>query len=411
MSRVFTRQEFHALVWSKPMTHLAKEFALSDVALHKICRKHDIPNPPLGWWAKKAAGKAVKQTPLPKAKAGISDRITIAAGEMRPEPDLIATARENARVLASSIAIDSDPPANPIVDRTIAQLRRAKPSTTNGLVSVESAGVVNVSVAPASIDRVELILLRVAAAAGTLGIELVRGDKSAAFICEGETIAFQITETVKREKHVPTEKELAEQEAARRKRERRWKSPNSWDDADFSFSFLRGPEWDYRPTGQLAFELEQSYFLGTSPRRSFKDAKVQRLENMASDIAVGLAVYAAAKKDDRSRREEEARKREEERQRREIAQRQHHVIERRGAVLDHVLEELAALDRLRRLVEGLCGERMSDGAGRVAEFLAFAEGRLAAREAALSAAGLRKRFEDQRVFGDDDDHGFRAPCY
>lgn len=35
MSRVFTRQEFYDLVWSKPTTHLAEEFALSDVALHK----------------------------------------------------------------------------------------------------------------------------------------------------------------------------------------------------------------------------------------------------------------------------------------------------------------------------------------------------------------------------------------
>ena len=79
---MFTREELYRLVWSKPMTHLAREFALSDVALHKICRKHNIPNPPLGWWAKKAAGKAVKQIPLPKAKAGTSDRITIAAGQL-----------------------------------------------------------------------------------------------------------------------------------------------------------------------------------------------------------------------------------------------------------------------------------------------------------------------------------------
>lgn len=53
MARVFTREQFYELVWSKPMTHLAKEFAISDVALHKICRKHGIPKPPLGWWAKK----------------------------------------------------------------------------------------------------------------------------------------------------------------------------------------------------------------------------------------------------------------------------------------------------------------------------------------------------------------------
>jgi hypothetical protein len=46
-----------------------------------------------------------------------------------------------------------------------------------------------------------------------------------------------------------------------------------------------------------------------SPRRSFKDAKVQRIENMASDIAVGIAVLAAAKKDDQVKREEQARQR------------------------------------------------------------------------------------------------------
>ncbi|GGZ00018.1 hypothetical protein [Novosphingobium colocasiae] len=409
MSRVFTREEFYDLVWSKPMTHLAKEFALSDVALHKICKKHDIPNPPLGWWAKKAAGKAVKQTPLPKAKAGTSDRITIAAGQLGPEPEVIATARENARLLASSIDADAVLPVNPIVDRTIAQLRKAKPSSINGLVTVEGLNVIKVSVAPASIDRLELALGRIVAAAEALGIKLARGEKSASFQCEGETIAFSISEGVRREKHVPTEKELAEQEAARKRRARRWNNPSSWDDDDFSFSSLRGPEWDYHPTGQLAFELENSYLLGGSPRRSFKDAKVQRIENMASDIAVGIAVLAAAKKDDRLKREEQARREAEARRQRELALRRDHIAERRGKALDEVLEEMAALDRLRRLVTNLRGEEMSGRTGRVAEFLSLAERRLASREAALSADGLEQRFEKNRLFGDDDDHAFRPP--
>ena len=96
MARVFTREEFYELVWSKPMAHLAKEFAISDVALHKICRKHGIPNPPLGWWAKKAAGKKVKQTPLPEARAGTADKITIAGADLGREPSILATAREQA---------------------------------------------------------------------------------------------------------------------------------------------------------------------------------------------------------------------------------------------------------------------------------------------------------------------------
>jgi len=409
MSRVFTRAEFYDLVWSKPMTHLAKEFALSDVALHKICKKHDIPNPPLGWWAKKAAGKAVKQIPLPKAKAGTSEKVTIAAGELRPEPELIATARENARLLASSIDAEANLPAHPIVERTIAQLRKAKPSSINGLVTVEALDVIKVSVAPASIDRLETALSRITTAAEALGIKLVRGEKSAAFQYDGETIAFSISETVRREKHVPTEKELAEQEAARKRRARRWNSPNSWDDDDFNWSALRGPEWDYHTTGQLVFELEHSNLLGTSPRRSFKDAKVQRIENMASDIAVGIAVLVAAKKDDQLKREEQTRQRDEERRQRELALRQDHIAERRGKALDEVLEEMAALDRLRRLVLGLRSAGMAESTGRVAGFLSLAERRLAAREAELSADGLAQRFENQRLFGNDDDHAFRPP--
>ena len=128
MAQVFTREQFYELVWSRPMTHLAKEFAISDVALHKICRKHGIPNPPLGWWAKKAAGKKVKQTPLPEAKPGAPDRITIAYGEFGRESANLAAAREQARIQASEGDDNEAAPPHPIVDRTIATLRKAKPS-------------------------------------------------------------------------------------------------------------------------------------------------------------------------------------------------------------------------------------------------------------------------------------------
>ncbi|WP_188643276.1 hypothetical protein [Tsuneonella deserti] len=412
MAREFSREEFYALVWSKPMTHLAKEFAISDVALHKICRKHDIPNPPLGWWAKKAAGKPVTQIPLPTSKNSAGGKVTIAAGQLGTEPELIAAARENARILASSIDAGADTPPNPIVERTAAKLRKAKPNSVTGLVSVEGAGLIKATIAPASVDRFELALGRIVAAADALGIKLVRGDKGAAFECDDETMGFSVTEGTRREKHVPTEKELAEQEAARRRRARRWNSPGSWDDDDFSLSFLRGPEWDYHPTGKLSFELENCYLLGGGPRRSFRDAKVQRLETMASDIAVGMAVLAAAKKADSLRRAEEARQREEARRRRELALRAQHVENRRAKALDKILEDVGALERLRSLVTALRTELASQPHdARVEAFLAFAERRLADRETALSASGLANRFAEKRLFGEDDDHDFRLPHY
>lgn len=408
MARTFSREEFYNLVWSKPMTHLAREFALSDVALHKVCKKHDIPNPPPGWWARKAAGKPVKQIPLPALKSGMGSRITIASGVLRPEPELIATARENARVLASTIEEPGEPLANPIVERTIARLRKTKPSAVNGLASVDRPGLIKVEVATASADRLELALNRIAVAGAALGIKIVRSEKTAAFECDGEVIGFSIAETVRREKHVMTENEHAEEAAWRRKNEKRWsKSRNSWDDLDFDFSRPRFPEWDYHPTGLLSFELEQFYFMGSSPRRSYRDAKVQRLENMAIDIAIGIVVLVAARKEDRLRRGEDARRREEERERRERALRAEHVEKRRLAALEELLDEVGALDRLRRLVTALRNEQSASAQGRVGDFLAFAGARLAEREFALSAPDLERRLENKRLFGDDDDHDFR----
>ncbi|WP_371433218.1 hypothetical protein [Novosphingobium sp.] len=200
MSRTFTREEFYDLVWSKPMTHLAKDFVLSDVALHKICRKHGIPNPPLGWWAKKAAGKPVEQLPLPKMRKGDVDRINIASGELKAEPGLIAEARENARIQASAIEAGDEPPSNAVVERTIEKLRRAKPAPVTGLATVDQPGLIKLEVAPDSADRLRLALNRIAAAGGALGISLVKTDKGAAFECDGETIGFAVAEATRREK-------------------------------------------------------------------------------------------------------------------------------------------------------------------------------------------------------------------
>ena len=403
MARVFTREEFYELVWSKPLTHLAKEFSISDVALHKICRKHDIPNPPLGWWAKKAAGKNVKQAPLPKAKAGSADRITIANADLSREAAALAGVREQARILASEGDDSQAAPPHPVIERTLAWLRKAKPSAID-IVAANGPGLIKCEVATSSIDRLAIALPRIVRGASLQGFELVAGEGSATFKSETETVGFSITETIRREKHVLTDAERAKEEAWERKKDRAARR-NSWDDVFFDRP--RFPEWDYHPTGQLSFEFEQVYiFRGTAPRRSFRDAKVQRLENMASDIAVGLAVLAAAKTEERLRREAEQRRIEEERRRRELAARIKHVEERRATGLGAILSELDELDRLRRLTAMLTQEVSVEPRPRLSAFLAWAREHLAKREARLSRRAMEERFEAERLFGDDDDHGF-----
>ncbi len=62
-----TREELYRRVWETPITKLAKEFGISDVALGKICKKLGVPKPPQGYWQRLEFGHKVARTPLPPA--------------------------------------------------------------------------------------------------------------------------------------------------------------------------------------------------------------------------------------------------------------------------------------------------------------------------------------------------------
>ena len=47
---VFTREELYELVWSEPLTRLAKKYNISDNGIRKKCKKMNIPLPKVGHW-------------------------------------------------------------------------------------------------------------------------------------------------------------------------------------------------------------------------------------------------------------------------------------------------------------------------------------------------------------------------
>ena len=63
-----SRRDLYNRVGSTPMNKLARELDISDVGLAKACRRHNIPRPSRGYWAKLAAGKASPKPGLPPAK-------------------------------------------------------------------------------------------------------------------------------------------------------------------------------------------------------------------------------------------------------------------------------------------------------------------------------------------------------
>jgi hypothetical protein len=54
-----TREQLYALVWSKPVSELAKDFGISDVGLAKRLRKLNVPVPGRGYWARVSAGQPI----------------------------------------------------------------------------------------------------------------------------------------------------------------------------------------------------------------------------------------------------------------------------------------------------------------------------------------------------------------
>jgi hypothetical protein len=65
------------------MTHLAAELGISDVGLAKACRRHGVPVPARGYWAKLRAGHKLVQTPLPTPEVDIEIQFATADTEER----------------------------------------------------------------------------------------------------------------------------------------------------------------------------------------------------------------------------------------------------------------------------------------------------------------------------------------
>ena len=122
MSRIrrVTRAELCESVWSRPMRDIARDLGISDVGLAKLCRRHAIPTPERGHWAKLKHGKEIEQPPLPTLEAGDSELIEL--------PARVDSGR-SASIPKEVIGIEVQPELkdpHPVVERTAASLRGAR---------------------------------------------------------------------------------------------------------------------------------------------------------------------------------------------------------------------------------------------------------------------------------------------
>jgi ankyrin repeat protein len=59
----FDRERLYQEVWSEAAQKVAARYKISGVMLGKVCRQLNVPKPPRGYWAKRAAGKPVPRRP------------------------------------------------------------------------------------------------------------------------------------------------------------------------------------------------------------------------------------------------------------------------------------------------------------------------------------------------------------
>lgn len=96
-----SREELYELVWQMPMSKLGPQFAMNGPSLAALCRKRQVPTPPLGYWQKKAVGRAPVMPPLlsfelprktsPSSKpARAIGRSPVSAAVLSPDADAAA---------------------------------------------------------------------------------------------------------------------------------------------------------------------------------------------------------------------------------------------------------------------------------------------------------------------------------
>ena len=268
-----TREELYELVWTTPLTTLAKNYNISDNGLRKICIKLAIPLPKSGYWSKIKFNKLVKKIPLPK-NSEVKQEIKL---EIRDENVTIEEHFQTAFYrLKKEIENTPNLPLNvpdiltkpdPLIIAAQKDLRNKKPSRTLYSKIQEtiktSIGIIDIDVSKDNVPRalrfmdtfIKLIKLR--------GYNIVTNDGSKVIV-NGESIKIRFRETLKRIKT---------------------KDPDSRYD------------WEYTeliPSGILSFKIEAHW-----AEKEWRDSEKSPLETKLSNILAKLELEAERLKEER----------------------------------------------------------------------------------------------------------------
>jgi hypothetical protein len=361
-----SRQALYELVWSKPMTEVAAEFGISDVALAKRCASVEIPVPPRGYWARVQAGQKPRRPALPthRSKGGLSTDTEVEVPKRSPDPPRPAPPPPTASEINIRERLESFVPAVPddltsacsAVKRTAIHLKLSKVSDFTWAKGERSGPILRVDGTDAARTRGLRILDGVLKAAFAAGFTFEADPPNPArtrarygsppedhpepgrIVVDGEAFRLRIDERRAQKPHVPTEDEIR-----RRKRG----------------EYVYAPAFDHSPTGELRLHL-------TDPDgrdfTAFKDGTRKKLEDQISAV-----LNALIERSQQEKRWREERRLSElaERRRQEAAWRQSQRRDLQGKFVAELERQAGAWTRARMLRRYLRAARRALAPGQV----------------------------------------------
>jgi hypothetical protein len=316
-----SRSQLYDEVWLTPMTKLARKYGLSDVGLAKICRKHNIPRPPRGYWARKEHGQKPSQTRLPNPESNgmitmrDPDEVRVKSPKLRQEVENMV-AQETSKEQQIEVA-DNLHGANRLVRSANATLQQAKTDEV-GLIDPDGTGL-EVKVSKKSLHRALLIIDAILKALESRGYGTEAGPTATIL---GVKVRFGISEQLSTIKEEPKVPDL---------------------EGQYEFSHSRFKE-NRVPSEKLSLHIHEGdnyYNCWTGGcRKTWRDTKRQKVEDCLNAFVAGMIEIAARKKE---REAEQARIQEERRKEQEQKEAEQ---KRRAAIHQKAKQERARVDSL-----------------------------------------------------------------
>lgn len=307
----YERAKLYEEVWTEAVATVAKRYGVSDVALRKICKQLSVPLPPLGYWAKVAAGNKPPTPPLPKHSGPeeIVRQRYVSDVPVEPDPEHLVARRQFETQPGNQIVVSEtlDMP-HPLVAATERVFRKPKQRDLRNLPTTERRAL-DISVSEASLPRALRIMDALVKALDARGMPLriePDGKQRTCLTLQGQVLAIRLVENTSRTEREPTEKERQEIKT-------------------YGHTYLPD-RYSYQPTGMLKLGIIQYH---NELQKVVADGKHQRVEQFLNEFVVKIETEAVRRKREMEHREREHRRWEEQaRLRREREEERRQEIER-----------------------------------------------------------------------------------